>query len=153
MIYEIRFGVHSESVYEEIEANTEEEAKEKTEKRMEEWLKSFKIRTYEPTVKLSNKNFLFTRGAIYLLRYYKKQMPAVCIDSIKYYGDKYTHSFKYLTPPTRKNRSSWYEPYVNLTGQHPARVLKKLCNDGVINKPECNTCVAKFHCFTRKGTV
>lgn len=35
-------------------------------------------------------------------------------------------------------------------GKYPERIIKKLCDDGEIGKPECQDCEARFTCFTRK---
>jgi len=156
MIYEVNYGIHK-SLFDEIEAKDEVEAKEKAQELVEDWLKNLGSFSRTPSVRVSDKNFIYTVGGIYLLKYYTKQLPAICKDSKRYYGGKYYHSFRYLSPPNRKNSSYHWDgysgPWINLEGQNPPRVLKKLCDDGIINKPECSTCVSKFHCYTRKGAI
>ena len=138
MIFNIRIHL-SDSHYEEIDAKDMDEATELAQKITEDFINRQDLSKIKPSVTASPKNFVLQMGAIYLIRKYKRYVPAECVRSYDYWGDRYEHGFKYLN--TGK--------YFRLTGDKPVRLGGKLCNDGVITA-KCNSCVAKFTCFTRK---
>lgn len=155
MIYKIS-GSISKSVYgsfnEDIEADSEEEAKKIAEEyvdkilfKVKEDLLTVKITRPEPSVSVSDDNFTLKRGAVYLVRRYKKYVPAVVHESYRrWYGNgdrDFQHELKYLNT----------EKYFIIMGRKPERLGKKLCdNVAVINKPECIDCVARFSCYTNR---
>jgi uncharacterized protein YjhX (UPF0386 family) len=149
MIYEVYFSV-GDSISEEIEAKDEVEANTIADKIKEKLRQSVAIKQISGRVTLSEKNFCLIVGGIYLIRRYKSQVPAICKYSRKgwHYKADFEHEFKYLdTPKAGKNE------YFRLFGDKPERVIKLLCNNGeIINKPECKECVARFSCYTKKGT-
>lgn len=141
MIYEISASIR-ESDSSEVEADNEEEAKAKALAIGEEILKKLVTADIDTWVHLSDKNFCFAVGAIYLVSYYSKFIPAECLWSQRCWGaKKFEHEFKYLGSQRR----------VHLYGEKPRRVIKMLCEDGKINKPECKNCIAKFNCYTLRN--
>lgn len=158
MIYHISSGVHKsirQSFNEIIEAADEEEAKQMAEKLIDKLmtainneLSNLSVERPTPSISLSDSNFTLKRGAIYLIRRYKRFEPAVVYSSSRrWWGgtDKdFQHEFKYVSNGK----------YFVIRGKKPDRLGKKLCDDGtVINKSECTNCVARFSCFTNKGGV
>lgn len=137
MIFDLRISFNS-SHNQEITAKDLDEAEKIAEKITEDFIGKQDLSGIKPSVSASSKNFVLQKGGIYLIRKYKRYVPAECIRS--YHSWRYfEHLFQYLD--TRK--------YLRLKGETPVRLGGKLCDDGVI-KPKCNSCVAKFNCFTRK---
>jgi len=147
MIYEVYFSV-SNSISEQIEAKDEAEANVLAEKIKEKLRQSILTKDVSGRVTLSDKNFTLIEDGIYLIKRYKGQIPAVCLTSRRHWGynGKFEHQFKYLDAPKAGKRETFW-----LFGQNPNRVIKLLCKDGVINKPECKECLARFSCYTKKG--
>jgi hypothetical protein len=149
MIYNIRASVpfYHGGESSSIEASSEEDAKNKAlelgQKIIDDIIvaaKELSNKSIEIHISLSDSNFLLKEGAIYLLSYYSKFIPAKCVNSwSRGWGrTKYLHTLKYLGSGKT----------LLLTGQNPKRIIKKLCDDGKINKPDCQTCPAKFNCYT-----
>ena len=94
------------------------------------------------SVLVSDKNFTYVVGGIYLIKRYSSYLPAKCVTSSRSYrhNRKFEHVFMFLE--TRKR--------ITFLGNSPARVYKKLCDTGEIGKSECDTCPIKFKCYTVK---
>jgi hypothetical protein len=149
MLYDVSASVHvrggSESAV--VEADNEDDAKEKALKLgqkiivdVKEIANNLTDKSIDVRVGLSNKNFLLKEDAIYLVSHYSKFLPARCTNSwCRGWGrTKYEHVLMYLGSRKR----------IILHGEHPKRIIKMLCKDGKINKPECKDCSAKFNCYT-----
>lgn len=142
MIYNLRIGFN-DSHWKEIKAETKEEAEKIAEAFRKDFVSRIKasIDNVKPKIEESEKNFRLVRGAVYLIRKYKRQVPAKCLESCRSCGiHEYEHKFRYLD----NSKTIW------LKGKFPPRLLSKLCDNGKINKPECNTCPGKFYCYTQK---
>lgn len=147
MIYNFSISFHN-AKYEKIETDTLEEAEQKAEELTRQFinelinrLESDKASPRDKALarlEESDENFKLKKGGIYLIRRYKSQVPAKCVESDGW-GD-FFHRFYYLDS----------QRYFRLKGKNPERVIRLLCEDGKINKPECETCVSKFRCFTKK---
>ncbi len=146
MFYDIkiRLSTTQVSINETVEADSKEEA-EAPARGMEREGRT----SYHPVVEVlnhvtvSSKNFSYVKGAIYLVGRYSKFNPAICEDSFhSYRRGEWEHEFKFLE--TGKT--------ITIKGAKPnARVISKpLCMDGEITEA-CDTCIAKFGCFTRRG--
>jgi len=144
MKYIVDFGIY-ESLCEEIEAQDENEARKIADSLVDDLLS--KVRRPSPRVEVSPNNFLLQKGGVYLIRYYKRYLPAVCTysDALHWGANRdYLHEFRYLSK----------DKYIVLHGEYPERLGRMLCTNAKdIDKPECEDCVARFYCFTNKGVL
>ena len=148
MFYDIDIRITSTQshIHETVDVESKEEAEilaHKMEKDSRE--------AYFPVVEVSNsvgvsqKNFTYVQGATYLVGKYSKFKPAICTGSSHgWRKGEYDHQFKFLESGQ----------YVNLKGAKPhARVISEpLCMKGEITEA-CDSCIAKFGCFTRRGKL
>lgn len=151
MLYDITVNasVNVGSNHRLVEAKDEAEAEAiakglRAEKKEEITLAMIGVSSY---VSLSDKNFLYDKDAMYLIRRYSKYQPAKCISSgHPYRRSRYSYS---------KNFEHIFELFdthkrVTFRGKNPSRIIRKLCDKGEIGKPECNDCPAKFICYTKR---
>ena len=153
MKFEI-YGSISASVSETVEAKDEAEAGKIAYNRMLEEKKKAFAATVNFNIRESDENWTYHTGGIYLMKFYTKQMPAVCILSAKRYawrskGKEFEHTFQYLEKKNKYGNDGYFTVR-NLAGDPTPRMLKELCEDGVIREEKCRNCVARFTCFTKK---
>ncbi len=146
MLYDIDIRIESTSAHirETIEANSKEEAEALAREMGKEGRASYRpIVEVRNSVAVSDKNFTYLKKAIYMVGRYSKFSPAICTNSFQEWRkSSYEHEFTFLE--TGK--------IVTIKGAKPnARVISKpLCLDGELTEL-CETCIAKFICFTRRG--
>jgi hypothetical protein len=143
-IYDISANLYISPVTKKVTVETQEEADAMAKALAVEALtKEHKI-TANGYARLSDDNFCFQRGAIYLIKYHNSFVPAKCVSSWynQYKKHRCEHRFKYLG----NGRD------IHFTGEKDSieRVSIKLCDDAGVLKELCQTCVAKFMCFTDK---
>ncbi len=145
MKYDINFSF-SKWMGKTVEAASEEEAKNIAKTLAREFYNqviSTKVSEMDsPYVKISDSNFKFPTGSIWLVRRYTKWIPAKVISN-GYGYNGFDNQFEFLTTGKRV----WLS---NKGRKVHTRILKSLCEDGKINKPECKTCVARYLCFSNK---
>lgn len=148
----MKYNVHLSLGYplknETIEALSEKEAQEKADIMLVEWIQEI-LPTITGTarVSLSDRNWLCTVGAYYLVNYKREMRFAQCISSYrnrKYRGRKYYYISTFreiLTGETFK---------IDLKNNYKLTIL--LCEDGTASD-RCNECKAHFLCLTNREGV
>jgi len=143
--YNIRFGIY-EDAKKQIKADDTKEARVLANELIEKFKKQLLHKKIRPQIELSDRNFRLDIGAIYLLRKYSKTVAAECTDSnpcYRYYKrDEFRHVFRYLD--SGKTVVLFSKGFIK-----PKRLIRKLCQGGDITD-KCNSCIARFHCFTNK---
>ena len=146
MLYDIDIKIESTSLSlrETIEADSKEEAEDIALKMAKEGRASYSpVVEVRNSVAISDKNFTYIKKAIYMVGRYSKYSPAICTNSFQdWRHSNYEHEFKFLETGR----------IITIKGPKPnTRVISNpLCLDGEITEA-CETCIAKFGCFTRRG--
>jgi hypothetical protein len=99
---------------------------------------------------LSEENYTYHHGSVYLMKWYKSQVPVVCRGARRHYHynyklgkseETYVHTFAYV-----KNQNK----VVRIKGDKPLKkITQELCRDGKLGE-QCESCPSKFVCMTTK---
>lgn len=144
MIYNIGISVYVPSKTVSIEASSEAEARERMNKMLSDTqseVATIKKAVVRSSIYLSDINFKYNKGGVYLIRFYNKNVPAVCVRS-SYYRDAWEHTFNIL----KTGRTVTFKVRGRTTLCN--KVVKMLCSNGEPNKPECDACCERFYCLT-----
>jgi len=152
MFYSVYVSSSIQSLYKQIEVSSKEEAEKLLEKLKEEYIENIKrdlsLVSVSGRVSLSDENYKFGIGGVYLFKKYSSLIPVVCKRSEKDYG--------------WRKRRGWVHKFVYFDGgqtlilkgikgsKSTEKIVKELCRDGKIGEERCNTCDMKFRCYTRR---
>ena len=148
MLYDLTVSTYVKTLSQSVEANSKEEAEDILSAMIAARRTEVRRGVLHPEAevkgnsRVSPRNYTYMQGAIYLVRRYSSQIPAVCTRTFYTSIHASEHTFRYFD--TKRT--------FTLQGPKPhLRITRELCLDGDITKSRCSTCVAKFRCFTNKN--